>query len=93
MTELPSFPPVPQLKPWAIEKMERHWPPTVEITQCGRWLYDVHLSHGPHGEDEVVLGARRAERKARRMLARYIAQCEQERDWALQAKTIEAGTA
>jgi hypothetical protein len=76
------------LKPWAIERMERNWPPTVEVAQCGRWSYLVSLVHGPHAESTGVLGRSRAERKARRVLTAYVAQCERERGWAFDAKTI-----
>jgi hypothetical protein len=91
MTESPRFPPVPPLMPWEIERMQAHfgWPPTAEIRRRGRWSYRVSIVPGPGVPDaKTVHGARRAQRKASRMLARFIAKCERERDWALQSKTI-----
>lgn len=88
-----DFPSVAPLKPWAIERMEKlGWPPKARVTRCGRWTWRVEFEFFPDGMNEsaVVLGAKRAERRARRMLAAYIAKCERERDWALAAKTIEA---
>lgn len=53
--------------------------PYAEIEQYGRWTWIVSVHHGPiqWGPDGVgwfVLGRRRAERKAQRALARYVAE-------------------
>lgn len=50
--------------------------PTAVITQHGRWVYGVHITHGlmgigPDGGDWLRLGRRQAERKGHRELARY----------------------
>lgn len=51
--------------------------PYVEIKQVGRWTYTVKGCHGigqwgPNGGAWFVHGKRRAERKARRVLAAYM---------------------
>lgn len=57
-------------------------PPRVEIHRIGRWTYAVIIKHGliqygPNGGHWLVLGRKRAERKARRVLRRY----EQREAW------------
>ena len=55
---------------WFDEEMAR--PATAEITQVGRWTYSVEIRCGLSCTDwGHALGRRRAERKARRALARY----------------------
>lgn len=51
--------------------------PRAEIRQIGRWTYRVSVHHGvtvwgPNGCCWHVYGRRRAERKARRVLASYL---------------------
>lgn len=58
--------------------------PAAVVTRHGRWLYGVHIAYtpllglgvhyGPNGGDWYVLGHRRAQRKARRKLARFLRQ-------------------
>ena len=58
------------------------WPqdePTAEVTKVGRWKWRVRIVHGimqygPDGYGWHVFGRQRAERKARRELAHYLAQ-------------------
>ena len=50
--------------------------PEARIEQAGRWTYSVYVTHGlmsigPNGLPWLRLGRKRAERKARRELARY----------------------
>jgi len=52
-------------------------PPTVKITRRGRWMHTVIIQHGlmqhgPNGGPWFVLGARRARRKAARVLRAYL---------------------
>lgn len=54
-------------------------PSEAHIERRGRWTYLVSVHHGitiwaPDGIGWYVLGRRRAERKARRVLARYVRQ-------------------
>jgi len=60
-------------------------PPFAEITRIGRWTYNVVIrdgltQYGPDGMGWHVLGSRRAERKARRELDRYLDQENRRRD-------------
>lgn len=53
--------------------------PRAEVQQIGRWTYRVSVIHGicswgPDGYGWHVLGRRRAARKARKALARYLRQ-------------------
>jgi hypothetical protein len=51
-------------------------PPYVEITQIGRWTYDINISDGLmcwDGWPRPAYGSRKhAEKKARRCLAKYM---------------------
>jgi hypothetical protein len=65
---------------WNEERDQPH----AEVQRVGRWTYRVSVVHGltcygPGGSGWHVLGRRRAERKAARVLARYL------RDQARQA--------
>lgn len=59
-------------------------PPYAEVEQIGRWTWAVRVIHGiivwgPNGGPFIVHGGRdRADRVARRHLARYIAQEERQ---------------
>lgn len=51
--------------------------PHAEVQRVGRWTYVVTVHHGltcygPGGRGWLVLGRRHAERKAARVLARYL---------------------
>ena len=55
--------------------------PEAVIERRGRWWHLVYVDHGlmrwgPDGYGWHVLGAKRAERKARRVLASYLRQLE-----------------
>lgn len=59
--------------------------PRAEITRAGRWTYRVVVKEGigqwgPNGYGWTVLGRRRAERKAAKVLARYQREQERQRD-------------
>jgi len=60
-------------------------PPEARIRRAGRWTYYVEVHHGmiqwgPNGSGWFVLGRRRAERKARRLLAAYVREMGRDRD-------------
>ena len=51
--------------------------PQVRVQRIGRWTYSVvledgHRSWGPDGVSWIVFGRGHAERKGRRVLARYL---------------------
>lgn len=51
-------------------------PPHAIVEQSGRWIYRIYITdglmqYGPNGYGWHRLGRQRAERKARRELARY----------------------
>jgi hypothetical protein len=54
-----------------------HLAPRARVQRIGRWTYSVNVAHGyttwgPNGGSWHVLGRSHAERKARRVLARYL---------------------
>lgn len=58
--------------------------PVAVIERAGRWTYRVYVQHdicrwGPDGYGWHVFGRKHAERKARKVLAKYLAQQEPER--------------
>lgn len=64
--------PEPPPPPWE-DKLK---PPHAVIQKAGRWTYRIYIDHGltiyaPGGYGWHRLGRERAERKARRELARY----------------------
>lgn len=77
----PNEPKPPPDKSW----MKPHGPPEARIERTGRWKYYVTVHHGittwgPGGRGWAVLGRRRAERKARRLLTQYVRQLQREDD-------------
>lgn len=53
--------------------------PCAEVERTGRWTYRVSVTDGmtvwgPYGYGWLVVGHKRAQRKARRVLARYLKQ-------------------
>lgn len=75
-------------------------PPEVVVERRGRWVHLVYIRtrtvgglamrYGPDGYGWHVFGRRRAERKARRVLRRYIAAQEREERNRWEAVTIRA---
>lgn len=56
-------------------------PPEAVIEQVGRWTWRVHICRGISSSGEWhVLGRRRAEKKARRELGRYLTRERWRRD-------------
>jgi hypothetical protein len=63
-------------------------PPHAQIKRVGRWTYSVIVEHGliswgPKGYPWHVLGRKRAERKARRVLRRYQSERLQVERWEI----------
>ena len=66
-------------------------PPRVEVRRVGRWMYAISIHHqlmqyGPGGGSWYAFGRSHAERKAKRLLRRYVRRTE----WQAEPLVISA---
>ncbi len=72
----------PKVPPGWLDDLPK---PRAEITRTGRWTYRVVVKDrltqwGPNGYGWTILGRRRAEKKAIRVLAKYRREQQREKD-------------
>jgi hypothetical protein len=76
--------------PQGIDWMKNQGSVRAIVTPSGRWIYHVSLVHGILGiSSRTVLGPRRAERVAKRMLHRYEAKLAREEKYGHRVFTSE----